>query len=103
MWEAAWRIGTLLLTPILTALVGFLLGKLKETRKQDVATKNGVKALLRLELIDRCGHYVDAEYIPPYGMENILTIYQAYVDCGDGDPSINHMVEQIKQKPIRSV
>ena len=103
MWDAAWKIGTIILTPILTAFVGFLLGKLKETRKQGVATKNGVKALLRLELIDRCGHYVDAEYIPPYGMENILTLYQAYIECGDGDPSISHVVDQVKRKPVRSV
>lgn len=92
-----------LLSAVVTAVMGFLLGRLKTARKQDEAVKNGVKCLLRLKIIELCNHYADESIIPPYGMENVLTVYQAYIDCGDGDPSVGHMVAQLKEKCVRSL
>lgn len=91
-----------IVTSLIMAAIGFLAGRLRTTRKQDQAVKNGVKCLLRLKIIDLCSHYAGQDTIPPYGMENILTVYQAYVDCGDGDPSVGHMVNQLKAKAIVS-
>lgn len=101
MWDAIWKIAVAFIAPVATMFSGYLLGKLRESRNKDVATQNGVKALLKLKLIDLCDHYADAESVPPYAMENVLTIYDAYIGCGDGDPSVNYIVEQFKTKPIR--
>ncbi len=82
--------------------LGFLAGQLRRAKKEDAAVKNGVKCLLRLKIIDLCSHYAGQDTIPPYGLENILTVYMAYTDCGDGDPSVGHMVEQLKKKCVCS-
>lgn len=64
------------------------------------AINDGMKCLLRAEIIRDHSHYMDRGYIPIYAMENVLESYRAYHSLG-GNGTITKMVEELKQLPTR--
>ncbi len=67
-------------------------------RREMEALKNGVEALLRNAIIDSYNHYEEKEYIPIYGMENILNMYKPYHDLG-GNGTVTNLIEILKELP----
>ena len=51
------------------------------------STQDGMKCLLRAEIIRDHSHYMEKGYIPIYAMENVLESYAAYHSLGATAPS----------------
>lgn len=88
--------------PLATALAGWAAGKLGRGRRADKALTEGVKSLLRGQIIDLGLHYIRAGDIPPYGLDNLENYYTAYVDLGDGDRSTHDIMDRCRKLHIRS-
>ena len=93
------------ITPV---LVSFLTGawavlyKKQQTLFQRYhAVNDGMKCLLRAEIIRDHSHYVNMGYIPMYAMQNVLESYCAYHSLG-GNGTITKMVEELKQLPTKN-
>lgn len=99
MWDFVAELAKVLL-PLLTAFAGWAAAKLRTSSKRDRAVESGVKMLLRERIIDRGMHYIERGEIPPFALENIKGMHAAYVDLGDGDRSINVIVERCKALKI---
>ena len=69
------------LVPLLAAFCGWAAARLRAGTKKDKAMEYGMKMLLRERIIDRGMH-------------------SAYVDLGDGDRSVNIIVERCKNLNI---
>ena len=87
--------------PLATALAGWAAGKLGRGRKADKALTEGVKSLLRGQIIDLGLHYIKEGEIPPYGLDTLENYYAAYVDLGDGDRSTHDILDRCRRLPIR--
>lgn len=70
----------------------------RELRQRERALTDGMKCVLRLELIHEHARYMGKGYIPIYAMENVLESYAAYHSLG-GNGTITKMVEELKQLP----
>lgn len=70
--------------------------KAVKEREHNKAVDNGVLALLRDRIIDRYNHYTDQEYIPIYGMENVLDMYEAYHALG-GNGTVTKLIEDLRE------
>ena len=71
--------------------------RIKSDNQKSDALMNGVQALLRREIIAEYNHY-EQRYIPIYGMENVLDMYNAYKELG-GNGMAAKLVEALKQLP----
>lgn len=91
-----------LLLPLLTAFAGWAAAQLGKSRKADKALTEGVKSLLRGQIIDLGLHYIKDGDIPPYGLDSLENYYTAYVDLGDGDRSVHDIMDRCQKLPIRS-
>ena len=89
------------LLPLLTAFAGWAVAQLGKSRKADKALTEGVKSLLRGQIIDLGLHYIREGDIPPYGLDNLENYYTAYVDLGDGDRSTHDILQTCRKLPIR--
>ena len=70
-----------------------------QTRKISTI-ENGVRAMLRNDIIELADKYLDAGEIPVYGMENLTAMYDAYHELG-GNGTITKLVEEVKHLPTR--
>ena len=104
---------TAALTPLLGAVCGYLAGRLQaaarradgredNARKQQAALVDGVKSLLRGQIIDDGLHYLAEGAIPPFALQSMELQYDAYERLGDGDKSVNDIVVRCKGLKIRS-
>lgn len=96
------------LLPVVTLWAGWATGRLREKKKKEAlaeteekALREGVKSLLRGQIIDLGLHYIREGEIPPYGLDNLENYYTAYVDLGDGDRSTHDIMQSCRQLPIR--
>ena len=94
--------------PLLTAICGWAVGKLRSAKKRDYkaaaemeALKNGVKGLLRAKVIDLGLHYLETQAVPPYGIDTLRSCYDPYMALGDGDPAVSHIMHQCEELPVR--
>lgn len=72
--------------------------RVKADNRRSDALMQGVQALLRREIITEYNHYSDQGYIPIYGMENVLDMYNAYKALG-GNGMATKLVDALKQLP----
>lgn len=72
--------------------------KLKEEIRDQKALRDGVQSLLRDRIIQCHNHYIDKGYIPVYGMENVLSMYDAYHELG-GNGTVTKLVDTLKELP----
>lgn len=91
---------------ILLAVVSFCLGRLgkiadkKDEQKEKAedtvdAIKDGVCALLRVQLIEYHDKYMDEGRIPHYAMDNYASMYDAYHTLG-GNGTVTAMYDKLK-------
>ena len=88
--------------PLVTAFCGWAAAKLARSHKMDKALTEGVKSLLRGQIIDLGLHYIKEGDIPPYGLDSLENYYTAYVDLGDGDRSTHDIMDRCRKLHIRS-
>ena len=72
--------------------------RVKADNQKSDALMQGVQALLRREIIAEYTHYSEQRYIPLYGMEHVLDMYNAYKALG-GNGMAAKLVEALKQLP----
>ena len=77
-------------------------GREDNARKQQAALVDGVKSLLRGQILDDGLRYLEQESIPPGALETLESQHDAYVRLGDGDKSINDIVDRCRRLPICS-
>lgn len=91
---------------VLLAVVSFLLGRAnkladkkdadKEKAVEDtIAMKDGICALLRVQLIEYHDKYIEAGKIPHYVFDNYSSMYDAYHRLG-GNGTVTAMYEKLK-------
>ena len=97
------------LLPVVTLWAGWATGRLREKKKKDAADQkqqtalvDGVKSLLRGQIIDDGLHYLAEGAIPPFALQSMELQYDAYERLGDGDKSVNDIVNRCKGLKIRS-
>lgn len=97
------------LLPVVTLWAGWATGRLREKKKKEAlaeteakALRDGVKSLLRGQIIDDGLHYIKEGDIPPYGLDNLENYYTTYVDLGDGDRSTHDIMDRCRKLPICS-
>lgn len=90
------------LVPLLTAFCGWAAARLTRSRKEEKALRDGVKSLLRGQIIDDGLHYLAEGAIPPFALQSMELQYDAYERLGDGDKSVNDIICRCKELKIRS-
>lgn len=97
------------LLPVVTLWAGWATGRLREKKKKEAlaeteakALRDGVKSLLRGQIIDDGLTYLEEGSIPPFALQSMELQYDAYERLGDGDKSINDIVCRCKGLKIRS-
>lgn len=90
------QIATAVCVPILTATWAAVWRMYRRYQ----STQDGMKCLLRAEIIRDHSHYMDKGFIPIYAMENVLESYNAYHELS-GNGTITKMVEELKRLPTR--
>ena len=93
---AAW------LFALLGALVGRLYSKVIDMRKRTKAIEDGIRALLRNDIIKAYNKCQEKGYCPIYEMENIEELYKQYHEL-DGNGTITELVERIREFPTQPV
>lgn len=97
------------LLPVVTLWAGWATGRLREKKKKEAlaeteakALRDGVKSLLRGQIIDDGLHYLAEGAITPFALQSMELQYDAYDRLGDGDKSVNDIVIRCKGLKIRS-
>lgn len=85
---------------VLTAAWAAIWRKQQRLCRRYQALNDGMRCLLRAEIIRDHAHYLDKGYIPVYAMENVLESYAAYHALG-GNGTITKMVEELRRFPTR--
>lgn len=67
---------------IFTAVLGFLISIMKQTKKDSDAVKCGVQALLRAQMINDWNHYSKKGFAPIYAKENFENCWKQYHGLG---------------------
>lgn len=57
---------------------------------------------MRGQIIDLGLHYIEAGEIPPFALDMLENYHTAYVDLGDGDRSVNDIMDRCRRLKIRS-
>lgn len=84
---------------ILGALYRKMSKQIREDREKQKAIEDGMRALLRNEIITAYNQYVvDKKYCPVYGKENVNAMYDAYHRLG-GNGTITQLKQQIDDLP----
>ena len=66
--------------------------------KKQQAVNNGVKALLRNEIVQEYNRYSDKGFCPIYARENIESLYKEYHELG-GNGTITELVGKLQSLP----
>lgn len=67
---------------VLTAVLGFIIAKVKEIAKKQKATDDGLQSLLRAEIIRTYEKSIDRGYAPIYAKQSLEICYLAYHNLG---------------------
>lgn len=85
---------------LILAGLGLTWRALVKVLKRYQAIDDGVKCLLRGELIRAYNHYMTKGCIPIYARENVDETYTAYHALG-GDGALTDMVAELRRLPTR--
>ena len=83
---------------VLVALIEARAARERRKAKGQNALVDGVQALLRDRIIQAHNHYAEKGYIPVYGMENVLAMYDAYHALG-GNGTVTKLVDDLRELP----
>lgn len=84
----------------LTAGYKVLAGRIKKRTEADRALEDGVRAMLRNDIIALADKYLDEGDIPMHAMETVTAMYDAYHKLG-GNGTITKLVDEVKRLPTR--
>lgn len=85
---------------IITGVLGYFVGKVKEYKKKDTRQEEALKCLLRSNITSKCYVYSEMGEIPYYEKENIDKMFEQYKNMG-GNSYVDTIVKEINQLPIR--
>ena len=89
----------------LFAIVGIVLGyivrKLQEQKKENMAVANGVQSLLRENIVYNYNKYQDRGNCPIYAKESLKHVYEAYHNLGGNDVAtkLYHTLLEMPEEP----
>lgn len=83
---------------IVVALVEAGAARDRKRVKDQNALFDGVQALLRDRIIQTHNHYMEKEFIPVYGMENVMKMHGAYHALG-GNGTVTKLVDDLRKLP----
>jgi len=86
---------------IVTGILGYLVAKLKERKKNDRNIEKALKCLLRSSITKIYYEYVPKGFIPQYEKENVTYLYTQYKELG-GNSYICQIYPEIMNLPIKS-
>lgn len=87
-------------TIALPILLGYMVGLLKQQKKDRDANSKGTMLLLRVQLIEYHDKYTILGSIPSYAYENFCEMYEAYHELG-GNGMITKMKEEIDELHLK--
>lgn len=90
-----------IISPILVALLGYVIWLLKQQKKERGANSKGTMLLLRVQLIEYHDKYMDVGEIPSYAYENFEEMYEAYHALG-GNGMVTKMHSEIQELHLRT-
>lgn len=82
----------------LLALMGNAIKKVRTQQNEYECIRNGMKALLRSEIIAIYNHYADRKVLPLYARENMHSLYAEYKALG-GNGAIKDIMEIASEWP----
>lgn len=85
---------------IVTGLLGYLIGKIKEYRNNDSTQTEALKCLLRSNITSKYYVYSELKTIPLYEKENLNYMYEQYKKM-KGNSYICEIMEEINSLPIK--
>lgn len=77
-----------------------LSSEVKKNKQDNDAIRDGVKALLRAEIISTYNHYEKDEYMPIYARENLHDLHKQYKALG-GNGAIDDLMEIASNWPTK--
>jgi hypothetical protein len=87
-----------IVTAILSAAYAHLAKKLKQEKKKNAAIENGLRGILRIQILDTYDKCVaDGGRISVSRKDAVVSIYNSYIALGNGesDDTINDLYNQI--------
>lgn len=87
-------------TLVLPVALGYIVWLLKNQKKDRDANSKGTMLLLRVQLIEYHGKYMQIGDIPSYAYENFCEMYEAYHALG-GNGMITKMKQEIDELHIK--
>lgn len=85
---------------IVTGVLGYFVGKVKEYKKKDTRQEEALKCLLRSNITSKYYVYSQMGEIPYYEKENIDRMYEQYKNMG-GNSYVDTIVKEINDLPIK--
>ena len=85
---------------VVTAILGYLSGRVKEYKKRDVNQQEALKCLLRSAITSKYYVYSELGAIPLYEKENLNYMNEQYKLMG-GNSYISKFMEEINALPIK--
>ena len=85
---------------IVTGVLGYFVGKVKEYKKKDTRQEEALKCLLRSNITSKYYVYSELKEIPCYEKENIDMMFEEYKNM-NGNSYVETIVNEINQLPIK--
>ena len=85
---------------IVTGVLGYFVGKVKEYKKKDTRQEEALKCLLRSNITSKYYVYSQVSEIPYYEKENIDKMFEQYKNMG-GNSYVDTIVKEINELPIK--
>lgn len=83
----------------ISAVLGYVLGKLKHTIKDQKALRSGMLAILHDRIYQECEHWLNQGGIPIDALHNLEHLYKSYHELG-GNGTGTNLYERAKALPI---
>lgn len=96
IWEMIWQNAMPILISAISGILGYVIKSLKKQKaaqeeaeqkrqKDNETMSNGVRCLLRANIVSDYNKYTDRGYCPIYAKESLKQSYSAYHDLGGND------------------
>ena len=85
---------------VITGVLGYFVGKVKEYKKKDTRQEEALKCLLRSNITSKYYVYSEMGEIPYYEKENIDIMFERYKNMG-GNSYVETIVKEINELPIK--
>lgn len=79
--------------------MALLYKKYKEQRRDSMAIKRGMQALLRNDIIKLYNIYMDRKYLPIHERDNLEGMYASYHEL-DGNGTVDHLYDEVVKLPV---